>query len=482
MLDEDLLSIQDVREKLKRAVGSQKQLAAFSQAEIDRIVKQMSEAAVDAAEMLAELAVEETGFGNVKDKRTKNLFAAEQVYEAIKNQKTVGIISEDIDSKVWEVAEPAGVIAGILPSTNPTSTVIFKSLIAVKARNSIVFSPHPSAKNCCLEAARIMNEAAVEAGAPSDVIQCLEYPTLEGTRELMTHKVTDLILATGGPGMVKAAYSSGKPAYGVGPGNVPVYVHKSADLAKAARWIVESKSFDYGTICASEQAVLIDEEVKEAFQRELQKNGAYFLKLDEKQKVAEIIFKNKGLNVDIVGRPPKRLAELVEISIPENTRILVGEEEEVGKSVPFSLEKLSPILAFYTVKDWRGGCELSRKLLGIGGMGHTLGIHARDDAVIREFALRAPVGRMVVNSGTTFGGIGLTTAIFPSMTLGCGTFGNNITTDNIGPQHVMNIKRVAFGVRELESDSTELPHNTGLDVSEEEITKIVLQVISQLTK
>jgi acetaldehyde dehydrogenase (acetylating) len=494
-LDQDLQSIQEVRDKLREASKAQKTLASFSQEEIDGIVKRMCDAAADSAERLAQMAVEETGFGNVKDKVTKNLFAAKQVYEAIKDLKTVGIIAEDDERKVWEIAEPVGVIAGILPSTNPTSTVIFKALIAVKARNAIVFSPHPSALNCCMEAVRVVNESAVAAGAPDSIIQCLEQPTLAAIQELMTHNLTNLILATGGPGMVRAAYSSGKPAYGVGPGNVPVFIHRSADVALAAKQIVHSKSFDYGTICASEQAVVVEERVKGLFLQELKKNGAYLLTAVEKDRVAKLILKNKSLNVEIVGRSPQRLGELAGIDVPENIRILVGEEVEVGKTVPFSLEKLSPILALYTVKDWREGSEQCDRLLETGGHGHTVGIHAKDDEVIREFSLKKQAGRIVVNSGTTFGGIGATTAIFPSLTLGCGTFGNNITTDNIGPQHLMNIKRVAFGVREMSDEhekvvgSHEIPEmpvelSAGLnfEISEEEIVKIILKVISQLNK
>ncbi|MCM3768522.1 acetaldehyde dehydrogenase (acetylating) [Neobacillus niacini] len=494
-LDQDLLSIQEVRDKLRNASAAQKTLAEFSQENIDRIVKNICDAAVSEAERLARMAVEETGFGNVKDKITKNLFAARQVYEAIKDVKTVGVIAEDVDRKVWEIAEPVGVVAGILPSTNPTSTVIFKALIAVKARNAIVFSPHPSALNCCLEAVRVVQEAAVAAGAPNDIIQCLEHPTLAATQELMTHKLTDMLLATGGPGMVKAAYSSGKPAYGVGPGNVPVFVHKSADVAQAARQIVQSKSFDYGTICASEQAVVVEEGVKRLFLQELKKNGAQLLTAQEKERVAKVILNNRSLNVEIVGKPPQTLGKLSGITISENTRILVGEEVEVGKNIPFSIEKLSPILALYTVKDRREGSDLCLKLLEAGGLGHTVGIHAQDDEVIREFALKKPAGRIVVNSGTTFGGIGATTGILPSMTLGCGTYGNNITTDNIGPRHLLNIKRVAFGVREMANEderkaissgtpeeTVEASANLNLEINEAEITKIILKVISQLNK
>lgn len=485
-MDADLLSIQEVRDKLSLAKLAQSTLEEMTQSEIDDIVWSMSNSAEKAAEELARMAVRETGFGNIQDKITKNLFAAKQVYEAIKELKTVGIIQEDVEKRIWEVAEPVGVIAGIVPSTNPTSTIIFKALIAIKARNAIVFSPHPNAQNCSFHAAKIIHDAAVMAGAPKGVIQCLEHSSLEASKELMSHSQTDLILATGGPGMVKAAYSSGKPAYGVGPGNVPVYVHKSADIQEAARRIIESKAFDFGTICASEQAIVVDEEVKSELLKELERHYAYILNASEKEKVAGIILKNNSLNPQIVGRSPQRLAEMAGIEIPRNIKILVGEEKEVGKNIPFSLEKLSPILTLYIVKDWQEGCNICMKLLELGGLGHTLGIHAMDEEVIRAFALKKPASRIIVNSGTTFGAIGSTTGIFPSLTLGCGTYGNNITSDNIGPEHLMNIKRVAFGIREMKRDTSKEMNNLRDEeaveqrVSEEEIRKIVIDIIQQL--
>ncbi|MCH1624023.1 acetaldehyde dehydrogenase (acetylating) [Fredinandcohnia quinoae] len=481
-LDRDLLSIQEVRNKVTLSKIAQEKLEQHSQNNIDKIVFNMVEKAVQHATELAELAVEETGFGNVRDKVIKNLFASENVYEAIKDMKTVGIIHEDVEKKVWEIAAPFGVIAGIVPSTNPTSTIIFKALIAIKARNTIIFSPHPSALKCSLLAAKIMHDAAIQAGAPENCILCLEHPAFESSKELMSHREVDLVLATGGPGMVKSAYSSGKPAYGVGPGNVPVYVHESADLKQAAKYIIESKSFDHGTICASEQSVVVDERIKAQFIIELKNAGAYVLEKEEKEKLASIILDNKRLNAGIVGKSPKWLAEKAGFHVPSATKVIVGEEEEIAKNIPFAIEKLSPILAFYTVKNWREGCETCMHLLEVGGLGHTLGIHATDDAVIREFALKKPASRIVINTGTTFGGIGATTGIFPSMTLGCGSFGNNITSDNIGPQHLMNIKRVAFGIREMypEVNRVEESPSVELGISEEDIKRIVEQVLSKL--
>jgi acetaldehyde dehydrogenase (acetylating) len=499
MLDFDLLSVQEARNLLQKAREAQKKLTELTQEQIDRIVENMALEAEKHASILAQMATEETGFGNGTDKTTKNLFAAKEVYAAIKDMKTVGIIGIDEDKQVWEIAEPVGVIAGVVPSTNPTSTIIFKSLIAVKSRNAIVFSPHPSALKCSLEAAKIMAKAAEEAGAPENIIQCMEYPSLSGTNELMSHKITDLILATGGPGMVKAAYSSGKPAYGVGPGNVPVYIHTSADLDQAARYIVESKSFDYGTICASEQAIVVEREIKHAFIDKLKKYGAYLLSETEKERVESVILVGGTLNPKIVGKSPQAIGKMVGLSFPTDVRVLIGEEKEIGKDIPFAIEKLSPILALYTVDGWEEGCDVCIRLLEVGGLGHTLGIHCQDHEIIKAFALKKPASRIVVNSGTTFGGIGATTGIFPSLTLGCGSYGNNITSDNIGPQHLMNVKRVAFGIKEMnnntkstsfesikETNTSEIEKNASADqgsnltISREEITAIVKRILAEI--
>jgi len=491
MEDLDLLSIQEVRNYLKQAVAAQKKLMDMSQEQIDRIVASMAKAGEEAAERLAHMAVEETGFGKAADKKTKNLFASQRVYEAIKDVKTVGIIRRDEQNRVWEVAQPVGVVAGIVPSTNPTSTAIFKSLIAVKARNAIIISPHPSAAKCTLEAVRVVERAAVQAGAPEGLIHCITQPTMAATNELMKHKLTDVILATGGTAMVKAAYSSGKPAYGVGPGNVPVYIHPTASISKAVQQIVQSKTFDWGTICASEQAIVVDESIKSQVIRELQEQGAYFLNEDEKAKVAAIIMVNGSLNAKMVGRSPQKIAELAGISIPSEAKVLVAQETNVGKEHPFSVEKLAPILALYTVKDWKEGSRVCEQLLQLGGLGHTVGIHASDQSIIEEFGLTKPASRVVVNSGTTFGGIGATTGIQPSFTLGCGSFGNNATSDNIGPQHLMNIKRIAFGIREMQTEepapsklqakpetAAETVQNLG--ISREEIMSIIKSVLLEM--
>jgi acetaldehyde dehydrogenase (acetylating) len=495
MLDTDLQAIQEVRDMLHEAKIAQKQLEKMTQLQIDGIVAAMAKAAETEAERLAKLAVDETGFGKTADKLAKNLFVAKDVYAAIKDMATVGFINRDEQRSVWEVAQPVGIVAGIIPSTNPTSTVIFKCMISLKARNGIVISPHPSALNCCLETVKVMQHAAQQAGAPAGIIQCITKPSLEASNELMKHKLTDVILATGGTAMVKAAYSSGKPAYGVGPGNVPVYVHRSANVSKAVEHIVQSKTFDWGTICASEQAIIVDQSVRTKLVEELKRRGAYFLNAEEKQKVASIIMLGKGLNPRVVGKSPEVIAGMAGIQVPAHTQVLVAEETEVGLHAPWSVEKLSPLLALYTVNNWQEGCQLCMELLTLGGLGHTVGVHCEDQAIIEAFGLEKPASRIVVNTGTTFGGIGATTGIQPSMTLGCGSYGNNITSDNIGPQHLMNIKRVAFGIREMpqpsvkrqdavqevaERTSEVLQSQGGLGISREEVMRIVQQVVAEL--
>ncbi|WP_019122966.1 acetaldehyde dehydrogenase (acetylating) [Brevibacillus massiliensis] len=487
MIDTDLASVQEVRDCLALAKTAQKVLQQMTQGQIDQIVQSMANAAREEAKRLAVMAVEETGFGKVADKLTKNLFAANDIYHAIKARKTVGIISRDEANRVWEVAQPVGIVAGIVPSTNPTSTTIFKALIAVKAGNAIVFSPHPAAAKCTLETARLMQTAAERAGAPAGLISCIAQPTMAAVQELMTHKLTDVILATGGTAMVKAAYSSGKPAFGVGPGNVPVYLHESADLPTAVRHIVASKTFDNGTICSSEQAIVVDQSIKRKVVAELKRQGAYFLDDHERKKVAAVIMAGGGLNVQIVGKSPQAIAEMAGILVPDDARLLIAEETDIGKAYPFSIEKLSPILALYTAKDWQEASDICHRLLELGGLGHTLGIHCQDLQVVEAFCIDKPASRIIVNSGTTFGAIGATTGIQPSMTLGCGSFGNNITSDNIGPEHLFNVKRVAFGIREMKQEEV-VPEAKAqptsaagqLTVSREEVMEIIKSVLAEM--
>ncbi|MCY9665653.1 acetaldehyde dehydrogenase (acetylating) [Paenibacillus alginolyticus] len=489
-LDSDLQAIQEVRHFLQEAKAAQKQLEQMTQSQIDVIVAAMAQAAESEAERLGVLAVEETGFGKVADKKAKNLFVARDVYSAIKDMQTVGIIRKDDVKQVWEIAQPVGIVAAIIPSTNPTSTVLFKCMISLKSRNAIVISPHPSALRCSQESAVVMRAAAEKAGAPPGLIHCLSVPSLEASGELMKHKLTDLILATGGTAMVKAAYSSGKPAYGVGPGNVPVYIHRSANIARAVSLILQSKTFDYGTICASEQALVVDQAIKAELVAELKRQGAYFLNTQEKEKVGSILTIGKGMNPHVVGRSPQVIAGKAGITVPEDARVLIAEESEVGHVYPFSMEKLSPVLALYTVNDWQEGCHRCIQLLELGGLGHTLGIHAEDLSIIEAFGLEKPASRIVVNTGTTFGGIGATTGIMPSMTLGCGSYGNNITSDNIGPQHLLNIKRVAFGIKEMptESDTNRvvalvaenLESSNKLGITRDEVAQIIKSVLSEM--
>jgi acetaldehyde dehydrogenase (acetylating) len=443
--DKDLLSIQQARTLAAAARAAQKTLAEFSQEQVDRIVQAMAEAARRDAERLARLAVEETGFGNVKDKIAKNMFSAVDVYEYIRPMRTVGILREDKARRVVEIAEPMGVVAAVIPSTNPTSTAIFKALISIKARNACVMSPHPSARNCIVETTKVMHRAAVSAGLPPDALSCMTEVSLEGTQELMRVRDVGVILATGGIGLVRAAYSSGKPAYGVGPGNVPAYIEKTADVPKAVRDVINGKTFDNGTLCSSEQSIVCDEAIKDQVIAEVKKNGGYFLSEAESAAVAKVVVTPQRLaNPEIVGKAATHIAEKAGLKVPPDTRVLVAPLAGVGRDFPLSIEKLSPVLAFYVVKDWHEGCERVLQLLRYGGTGHTMSIHSKDDAVIREFALKKPVFRIVANTQSSMGATGYTTGLAPSMSLGCGAYAGNITSDNITPMHLINVKRLAY--------------------------------------
>ena len=444
-LDRDLASVQEARNLLKAARAAQQALKEYSREQVDAIVKAMKEAGEAESCRLAALAVEETGMGRYEDKCFKNYFASHHVYEYIKDMKTVGIVRKDAAAKLWEIAEPAGVIAGIVPTTNPTSTTIFKSLCALKARNAIVFSPHPSAVRCTAEAARVMNQAAVAAGAPPNVVGCLTNVSLEATQELMKNPITSIILATGGSALVRAAYSSGKPALGVGPGNVPAFVERTADIANAAACIVKGKSFDNGTICASEQAVVAETCIAEELIGHLKRNGAHFLEPDEVAKVSAVVMlPNHGVNPRVVGKDPQFIGQLAGVPVPAHAKCLVAPLAGVGPQYPLSYEKLSTVLAFYRVQDWHEGCERCLQLLAIGGIGHSLAIHSNNEAVITEFALKKPIFRMLVNTPAALGGVGATTSLAPSFTLGCGTWGGSSISENLTPMHLINTKRVAW--------------------------------------
>lgn len=444
-LDRDLSSIQETRNLLKAARKAQDTLKEFSQAQVDAVIGALKAAGEAEACRLAAMAVQETGMGRYEDKCFKNYFAAHYVHEFIKDMKTVGIVRKDAAAKLWEIAEPVGVIAGIVPTTNPTSTVIYKSMIALKSRNAIVFSPHPSAVRCTSEAARIMHQAAVSAGAPEGCISCLTTVSLEATQELMKHPYTSLILATGGSALVRAAYSSGKPALGVGPGNVPAFVERTADIAKAAEFIIAGKSFDNGTICASEQAIVAENCIAKELMEQLVRRGAHFLEPAEVEKVSKVVMlPNHGVNPKVVGKDPAFIGQLAGISVPAHAKVLIAPLAGVGPQWPLSYEKLSTVLAFYQVKDWHEGCERCIQLLEQGGIGHSLAIHSNDEKIIEEFALKKPIFRILVNTPAALGGVGATTSLSPSFTLGCGTWGGSSVSENVTPLHLINTKRVAW--------------------------------------
>ncbi len=455
-LDRDLGSIQETRNLVKAARQAQDVLNEFTQAQADTIINAIRQAGEANACRLAQMAVCETGMGNYEDKCFKNFFASRYVFEYIQEMKTVGIIREDRTNKIWEIAEPVGVIAGIVPTTNPTATVIYKSMIALKSRNAIVFSPHPSAARCTNEAARLMHEAAVAAGAPEGSIGCISNVSMGATNELMKHPDTALILATGGPGLVKAAYSSGKPALGVGPGNVPAFVERTADLRQAAENIITGKTFDNGTICASEQSIVAEDCIADELIQHLKENGAYFLNPGEAAKVsAAVMLPGCAMNPKTVGKDAKVVAQMAGITVPDGTRCLVAPLGGVGPEWPLSHEKLTTVLAFYRVADWHEGCERCIELLNAGGIGHSLAIHSNNQAVIREFALKKPIFRMLVNTPSTFGAIGATTGLAPSLTLGSGTWGGSSISENVSPLHLINIKRVAWPIRSVERPQVE---------------------------
>lgn len=443
--DRDLASMREARDLARAARQALTALSELSQDRVDAAVEAAAAAAAAHAEELARLAVEETGYGVVEDKIQKNLFAAERVYQFIRPMKTVGVVRRLDDRRVVEIAEPFGVVAAVVPSTNPTSTTIYKILIALKARCPIVISPHPAASRCIRRTAEIMREAARRAGAPEGAIGCMTVVTLEGTQELMRHRDVAVILATGGLGLVRAAYSAGKPAYGVGPGNAPAYIERTADVAKAVADIIAGKTFDHGVLCSAENAVVVDAPMAEVVRREFVRQGGYFLSPAEADAVGQVLVTPQRLpNPALVGKPATLVAERAGVSVPAGTRVLLAELAGVGRDYRLSIEKLCPVLAFYVVADWREGCERCKQILAYGGMGHTMAIHSNDERVIHEFALKKPAFRIVVNTPTAHGSIGLSTGLDPALTLGCGGYGGNITSDNITPAHLLNIKRLAY--------------------------------------
>lgn len=477
-IDKDLTSVQQARDLVAAAYSAQKIFATFSQERVDAIVEAAALAALAEKDRLGQMATQETGYGVPKDKAEKNRFAAEDVHNFFRNLKTVGVVNET--ETLIEIADPRGVVAAIIPSTNPTSTAIFKILISLKSRNGVVLSPHPSAAQCITETAQIMRAAAEKAGAPVGLIGCLAVSTLQGTEELMKHKLTAVILATGGIGLVKAAYSSGKPAFGVGPGNVPVLIERSADVSKAVADVLSGKTFDYGTICASEQAMVVENIIDKQVRAALLSQGAYFCNKDELAKLERlVVLPTRGLNPKIVGKSPQVIAEMAGFSVSPDIRVLIAEQIGVGRDHPLSMEKLSPILAYYTVETWQQGSDLCEKILRFGGMGHTIGIHSQNRDVIRQFGIQQPASRIIVNSPTTHGAIGLTTGLPPSMTLGCGSWGGNVTSDNISPLHLMDIKRVAFEMRPVNRNFVNKPVAKSVVVNTELAKRIAAEVIEQ---
>jgi len=451
LYDKDLLSIQEVRALMSAAKAAQQDLATKSQEYIDRIVKAIADAGVRNAARLGKMACEETGFGNAADKTIKNIFGSRDVYEYIKDMKTVGEIGRDEKLGLTILAVPVGIIAGIVPSTNPTSTCFYKSEIAIKAGNAIVFSPHPSGQHCISEAVKVIRQAIAEAGGNENLVSSISIPTRQATEVLMHHPDCSLILATGGAAMVHAAYSSGTPALGVGPGNGPAYVERTCDLPLAIKRIVDSETFDYGTICASEQSVICDDDMVDAVQAEMKRQKFYFLTDEQREKLSKFILRGNGtMNPQIVGRSPQVIAQLAGITIPEDTRVIVAVDQGIGRGHPYSNEKLAPILAFYHAENYQKVCEHCCELLHYEGAGHTFSIHTKDMEMVKYFAERVPASRIIVNSPSSLGGVGATTGLMPAFTLGCGAVGGSATSENVGPMQLLDRRYIAVGKLEIE--------------------------------
>jgi len=484
--DKDLLSVQEARMMVERAHEAQQVWAMATQQQVDQVCEAMAGAAFLGSERLGRMAAEETGFGVPEHKKLKNEFASRHVWERIKDVTTVGFVRKDEANMIYEIAWPMGVVAALIPSTNPTSTVMNKILIAVKARNGIVVAPHPSAVNCCIETVKLMIDAAEGAGAPPGLINCLTKISLNGTQEMMAHKRTAVILATGGSEMVRVAHSQGKPAYGVGPGNVPVYVDRSADLEKAARYIVASKAFDYSVICATEQAVVADRPIAARLRQLMEGEGAYFVNESQANALRKVLFHPDGaIKVNSVGKSPQYLAALAGIQVPASARILVARLDKVGRDEPLSREKMTTVLGWYEANGWEAGCERCIELINFGGRGHSLIIHATDEKVIMAFGLEKPVFRIGVNTMGTLGSIGLTTNVMPSLTLGAGGIGGSITGDNVTVYHLFNIKRMAFETSrppEMAMRSGTTPSGPVYGPALGEIEAVVEEVVRQLIK
>ncbi|MFZ7127205.1 MAG: aldehyde dehydrogenase family protein [Desulfobacterales bacterium] len=484
--DKDLISIQEARRLAESCFAAQQKFLEFSQEQVDRVCKAMAEAADQAAERLGRMAAEETTYGIPQHKTLKNQLASRGVWDSIKDIRTVGVIREDKAKGIVEVGWPMGVVAALSPSTNPTSTLIHNTLIAVKARNGIVNAPHPSAWRCCGEAARLMAEAGERAGMPAGLVGCMSTISLPGTQELMRHEKTAVILATGGSDMVRAAHSMGKPAYGVGPGNVPCYVDRSADVPSAASLIVSSKAFDSSVICATEQAVVADRPIAAALRIEMERLGAFFVDPDQASALARVLFSPTGaINPRSVGKTPQTLARMAGIGVPESARILAAPLDRVGADEPLSREKLTTVLGWYEADGWQAGCDRCMELIHFGGRGHSLVIHAEDDRVIMEFALKKPVFRLLANTMGTLGSVGMTTGLMPAMTLGPGGIGGAISGDNITTTHLLNIKRLAYPVTPPPAGAmigSAVHRGPVEDISQDELKAIVRAVVEELVR
>ena len=487
LYDKDLLSVQEVRDLVEKAKKAQQEFAQKSQEEVDAIVKSVADAGVRNAKRLAKMAHEETGFGIEADKVIKNVFGSRGVYEAIKDMKTIGVLEVDEEKKTKKIAIPVGIVAGLIPSTNPTSTAFYKSEIALKGGNAIIFSPHPNAKNCIVEAVKVIRTAIAEAGGNEDLVSVITIPTIQATDMLMKHPDVAMILATGGSAMVRAAYSSGTPAIGVGPGNGPAYIEKTADVALAVKRIMDSKTFDNGTICASEQSVMCDCDMEPAVRVEMEKQGAYFLNDEQIAKLGKFILRANGtMNPQIVGKSAQVIADLAEIEIPEGTRVLVAKETGIGFGHPYSNEKLAPILGFYTAENYVEICELAQKILHYEGAGHTFSMHTKDPKIVDYFAARIPASRIMVNTPSALGGIGASTGMLPALTLGCGAIGGSATSENVGPQHLINVRVVAEGLLEMDEirKNTEAliaaPCCTGSKAADIDVDMLVNEIVKRL--
>lgn len=494
--DRDLVSVQEVRNLIAASKAAQEEYSGWDQQRVDMLIKAITEECEENSERLAKMAVEETGFGVWQDKVLKNALGSTLTYNYIKDMKTIGIIGEDEEKGIIEVGVPMGIVAALIPSTNPTSTVMYKTLICLKAGNSIIISPHPNAFNSIMETVNVIHKALDRCNAPAALVQCITTPTPQGRDTLLKDRRIGIILATGGEAMVRAAYSSGNPALGVGPGNGPSFIERSADIPVAIKRIFDSKTFDNGTICASEQSIITEKCIADDVMQEAKRQGGYFLSPAESEKVGKFILRENGtMNPKIVGRSAQNIAEMAGITIPEGTKVLISVQTTVGKNNPYSREKLCPILAFYIEENWEKACERSIQILNNEGVGHTMTMHTRNKDIVRQFALKKPVSRLLVNTPGSLGGTGASTALPPALTLGCGAVGGSATSDNVTPLNLINIRRVAYGLKELSEirEGYPAPHGcsgrtcspcrtsgTESGVSRDEIEAITKAVIARL--